>query len=680
MTIYSYKSFLDSTDPSLPVPVTLPTSANFSINDQLVFDDPTISAAMLKLSITGVDLEIVAGVVTFTLKGFTPSKISSANFMFADSSRLVIGDDNTDTSNDDESTGNLLIGSEYDDYLDGMLGNDTVSYVNATSAVNVDLIAGKSAGGAGSDVLFNIENIIGSPFNDTLTGSASGSRLDGGAGIDVLIGGAGNDTYVVTAGDSITDAGTEDLDTVISNTDYVLGETLENLVLAPLAPGAGIGIGNAKTNVLTGNEYDNILDGGSGTDTLEGGLGNDTYLVDDPGDKVIERAKAGTDLILSTATSYSLTGTGVNDVENLRLLGTESINATGNTLNNLIYANSGSNILIGDRGVDTLSYRFGATAGVTVDLAKQGPQATVGSGTDDVSEFEWLEGSRYDDHLSGNSGDNDLKGDAGNDTLVGATGKDTLRGGTGTDSMVGGGNNDVYYVDNAGDIVIENPSSSSSADTVYANIHYALGNNVENLILDGTTALNGLGNSLNNKLTGNDAKNELEGAAGDDLLLGMKLNDTLYGGDGNDTLVGGQGKDVLYGNAGSDIFRFANGVLDTSVINGIDACRDLELNAGIGDRLDLSVVVDGVDSTPVLGTLSSTTFIANMDALLAKTGEGFTTAGAITAGIVRANSGDLVNKDFLAVDLDGNKHFTDTDFVIEITGATLVSLTTATFI
>ena len=147
---------------------TLMSSGNFSTSDTFYFDDSSIGAASLLLSITGVDLVITAtnnppGVTptpvtkTITLKGFTQNKISTSNFIFADSSQLIIGDGTSDTSNDDLLSGNALISTNYNDYLDGMLGTDTVSYANAPAAVTVDLVNGTASGGAGSDVLKAIQ-------------------------------------------------------------------------------------------------------------------------------------------------------------------------------------------------------------------------------------------------------------------------------------------------------------------------------------------------------------------------------------------------------------------------------------------------------------------------------------------------------------------------------------------
>src|SRR5437773_2191969 len=85
----------------------------------------------------------------------------------------------------------------------------TTSSTQSAAGVTVNLVstaAQVSGGDAGGDVLLNIENVIGSAFDDVLTGNAlanvltggaGNDTLNGGSGADTLIGGSGNDTYVV---------------------------------------------------------------------------------------------------------------------------------------------------------------------------------------------------------------------------------------------------------------------------------------------------------------------------------------------------------------------------------------------------------------------------------------------------------------------------------------------------
>jgi Ca2+-binding RTX toxin-like protein len=132
-----------------------------------------------------------------------------------------------------------------------------------------------------------------------------------------------------------------------------------------------------------------------------------------------------------------------------------------------------------------------------------------------------------------------------------------------------------------GDVVTE--SVNQGIDTVESLITYALGSNVENLILVGVATVNGMGNSLDNVLRGNNAANSLNGGLGDDTLNGQGGNDTLSGGsgadtingdDGFDTLDGGSGPDLLNGGAGHDILLGGSGAdqlaggMDNDVLRG----------------------------------------------------------------------------------------------------------------
>ena len=162
----------------------------------------------------------------------------------------------------------------------------------------------------------------------------------------------------------------------------------------------------------------------------------------------------------------------------------------------------------------------------TTDLA--------GNLTTSTSKFSL--GTAFNDLLNGANSDDFIYGFAGQDTLSGSGGNDVLDGGVEADSLRGGTGDDQYYVDNVGDLVIE--QASEGIDLVYSSIDYTLGSNVEKLTLTGSTSLNGTGNGLNNLITGNSG------------------NNTLSGGAGSDTLNGGLGADTLVGGAGGDRFQF----------------------------------------------------------------------------------------------------------------------------
>lgn len=499
---------------------------------------------------------------------------------------------NTITGN---AAANTLNGSVGTDTMIGGLGNDTYVVDNtgdvvtetSTLATEIDTVQSSITYTLGA----NVENLTltgtttingtGNALNNTITGNAAANILNGGVGTDTMIGGLGNDTYVVdVATDVVTETSTlaTEIDTVQSAVTYTLGANLENLTLTGTA--AINGTGNALNNTITGNTANNTLNGAAGADTMIGGDGSDTYYVDNVGDIVTETnattATGGTDHVHSYLSTYTL---GAN-VENGRILATGAANLIGNTLNNVLYAGQGNNMLDGGAGVDTVSYANGltGTAGVTVSLAVTNAQATVGSGSDTLIGFENITGSAYADTLTGDANAN------------------VINGGAGADSMIGGAGDDTYYIDNAADTVTE--LAAGGNDILYSTITWTLGTEQERLYLTGTAAVNATGNTLNNTLYGhaNTAINVLTGGLGNDVyyagvndtvveaasagtdtvysygnytlsanvenlslnvttaatLTGNDLNNSLVGNAGNDTLNGGLGNDTLNGGAGSD--------------------------------------------------------------------------------------------------------------------------------
>jgi Ca2+-binding RTX toxin-like protein len=164
--------------------------------------------------------------------------------------------------------------------------------------------------------------------------------------------------------------------------------------------------------------------------------------------------------------------------------------------------------------------------------------------------------------------DKTIIGTPGDDTLHGGKGDDTIDGAEGADQMAGRRGNDTYFVDNAGDLVIE--LDRQGTDTVMSSIDYTLPAFVENLdLLDTNYPFNqsGIGNELDNVMSGSAGNNRLEGLGGDDYidsggLIGPYGADTLIGGDGNDTLVGGtvsMGEDELHGGLGNDVLQVTRG-------------------------------------------------------------------------------------------------------------------------
>jgi Ca2+-binding RTX toxin-like protein len=212
-------------------------------------------------------------------------------------------------ANDNKIHGNggddTLKGGGGADTLNGGFGIDTASYVNATSAVFIDLINGNGHWDeAEGDTLSSVENVVGSDYNDHLWGNSVANELiggeghdslKGGGGADVLKGGLGNDTmqggegnddyYVDSQLDVITEyAGVSDgnNDRVFVTVDnYVL--TAANVETVSLTAGNAITVtGSSQNNTIIGNAQHNVINGGGnsavGGDSLTGGGGFDTFV------------------------------------------------------------------------------------------------------------------------------------------------------------------------------------------------------------------------------------------------------------------------------------------------------------------------------------------------------------------------------------------------------------------
>jgi Ca2+-binding RTX toxin-like protein len=168
-----------------------------------------------------------------------------------------------------------------------------------------------------------------------------------------------------------------------------------------------------------------------------------------------------------------------------------------------------------------------------------------------TGDYENVVGSRSDDVIYGNLFDNVIGGGNGNDTLFGDDGADTfdwdptLR--SGSDIMYGGAGNDVYVVNDAGDVIIE--YANEGVDTIWADLSFSLAStgNIEKIFLIDSGNFSATGNALANYISGNSGNNTLDGGAGDDTLIGG-AGDDIYIVDGTtDTIIelSGGGTDTV---------------------------------------------------------------------------------------------------------------------------------------
>jgi Ca2+-binding RTX toxin-like protein len=169
-------------------------------------------------------------------------------------------------------------------------------------------------------------------------------------------------------------------------------------------------------------------------------------------------------------------------------------------------------------------------------------------------------GTESAETLLGTDAPDYLYGNGGNDTLIGLAEADYIDGGSGSDSMIGGLGNDTYFIDNLGDIVVEN--ANEGIDTVWVPYSATLSGmfaNIENLVLSGQNAILGTGNLSDNAIMGSAWANILDGLAGNDTINGNGGNDSVLGGLGNDSLLGDSGNDTLDGDVGIDTLEGGTG-------------------------------------------------------------------------------------------------------------------------
>jgi len=554
----------------------------------------------------------------------------------------------TGAAGDDQLEGGLG-----DDSIDGGAGtNDYVSYFQAGGGVTVSLAvtAPQDTGANGTDTIVNVENIWGSFFDDALTGDDGNNVIEGFGGSDTMNGGAGIDQVsYFNAGGGVTvslavagaqDTGAEGIDTLL-NFEDLYGSNFSDTL-----------IGNSGDNRLNGASGNDRLEGGDGNDILSGGNDNDTLIGGNGYDTAdYFFAFAGVKVNLAAATPQATGGAGTDTLSGIEGLLGSSFNdtLTGGIGNDQIEGAAGDDLLNGGAGThDRVSY-FNAPGAVTVSLGISGPQNTLGDGTDTLSNFENIYGSRFGDTLTGSGAANDLSGDAGDDTLNGAGGNDTLNGGAG---------NDVMKVDAAGDVV--NEAVGGGNDLVETKVSYTLtaGQEIETLI----TAAPGATTALN--LTGNEFGNTIRGNAGINVLTGGGGNDSLSSGAGNDHLNGGLGRDTLDPGTGSDVFDY------TAVVESTGSNRDLILGfrAEGRDRINLPTVPTGIDATVTQGILRAASFDGDLRAAV-----GATKLAVGHAVLFDPSNGDLnvAGHVYLVVDANGIAGYQPgKDYVFELVDPT----------
>jgi Ca2+-binding RTX toxin-like protein len=335
------------------------------------------------------------------------------------------------------------------DQFSGGAGTDTIDYTGTLMAVSVDLHTGVGSDGAAGDTFVGVENAIGTAFSDELAGNSAGNRLVGGAGMDHLGGREGNDRLEGGDGDDLleSDAGADafiggaGLDTVFyddatsrmainlanGNTNgAALGDTFDSIEKffgtkfddVMLGDGNGnLFYGQSGNDVLIGKGGNDVVSGGEGADIVDGGDGDDRILAGESNAATDSYVGGkGNDWIDYDASSEQvaafLTAGGVlggalgdtfNGIENVR--GSRHLDnlqpgvngrAYGNDGNDSIYDSTGTEVLRGGRGMDTLSdfIGFGDKQKDVFFLEKGMGRDTIVGFTSGVDQF-WLSEKQF---------------------------------------------------------------------------------------------------------------------------------------------------------------------------------------------------------------------------------------------------------------------------------------------
>lgn len=327
--------------------------------------------------------------------------------------------------------------------FDGGSGSDTIDYGHYSTGVTVSY-SGGSGTGPGGDTFTSVENVVGSAFDDVITGSFTGT-LSGGAGNDFLssttygsslYGGTGDDTYLVYGpGTNIVEAANEGVDTIRTYSNYtVIPNNVENVVSLGTA-GAYV-LGNSLSNTITGGVGNDYLVGNGGIDSLLGGNGDDYLVVGTGGDGTTVDGGTGYDTLLVTG-SVSLGG--LTGVEAIELQNAATLTLTGAQFNTFApgstLSGDGSitvDMAPGDLRLNAQFLTIVLDANVAFTINGSSDSESIKGSIGAVNTIDGGDGS---DLIRGGSLGDSIVGGAGDDKIIGARGADILTGGDGADTF-----------------------------------------------------------------------------------------------------------------------------------------------------------------------------------------------------------------------------------------------------
>jgi Ca2+-binding RTX toxin-like protein len=418
----------------------------------------------------------------------------------------------------------------------------------------------------------DIENIIGSPYDDVLVGNSPGAYVDKAAffeprGMNVLEGRGGNDVLdgrggadVLIGGDNGPQGDTVDYSWETSPVAVTIDGAASDGSSADLNSDSGLG-DSVATDVenIVGGSGDDTLGGSSGPNSISGGPGNDT-LQGGGGDDVLD-GQDGNDTVQGDSGADQVHGGPGDDA---------------------LVGGTGGDLLDGGDGSDTVDYSdantpvFAAPDGLANDgVAQEG---------DNVADtVEGLLGGSSNDLLVGNGGNGILSGGAGDDILDGGGGSDAILGGDGLDT--------ASYAGRTASVSVDLAASGGNGE---AGENDVIAGDVESVT----------GGQGNDTIAGRDDTNILMGGGGNDTIDGRGADDQVFGGAGNDTEMGGAGADKLAGDDGADNLQ---GGADADALDG--GAGDDSLDGGPGS----DVVAGGPGKDAAVYSTRSKTVAVTLD-------------------------------------------------------------------
>ncbi len=175
-----------------------------------------------------------------------------------------IGNDTMNGGDNDD----MFIGGAGADKMDGGNGIDTVDYsASDTMGVHVNMLNNVYGGAAAGDSISNMENVIGTKFDDYIQGTSANNKIIGGEGNDSLYGNGGLD--FLDGGDG-------------NDFIYASGNTGGSTILG--GKGDDTLLGSQSGDVINGGDGNDFINAGTGSDTITGGAGADKFewMIDAP--------------------------------------------------------------------------------------------------------------------------------------------------------------------------------------------------------------------------------------------------------------------------------------------------------------------------------------------------------------------------------------------------------------